>query len=290
MRPITSLVGIQLATPVLAACADFYTAAFGLDTVAHTGTRVGLKGQFGALPQVELVQAPERALVGLSFSMRTADDIDASAAELQKAGVAIVSPPQAGQYGYGFSLRDPDGHVLQFHAIDAGEGTMPERNDRPLHVSHMVLNSPHAERLTDFYRDILGLVESDRYEKGLLTFLRCDQRQHHCLGISPGSEAGLNHFAMECGDLDGLMRCVGRMKQLGHVPIWGPGRHGPGGNIFCYFEDPAGFVPEFTTGLIQIDDPDSWQVKEWVRTPANGNIWDTGGPSERALELMSGGH
>ena len=57
---------------------------------------------------------------------------------------------------------------------------------------------------------------------------------------------------MDCGSVDALMRGLSRMKALGHEPVWGPGRHGPGGNVFCYFEDPTGFVPEYTCEVIQI--------------------------------------
>ena len=78
------------------------------------------------------------------------------------------------------------------------------------------------------------------------------------------------------------------MQKLGFKPLWGPGRHGPGGNVFCYFEDPSGLVCEFTCELFQIEDEASWIAKEWERTADNGNVWGTGGPSQRAIDLMSG--
>ena len=34
--------------------------------------------------------------------------------------------------------------------------------------------------------------------------------------------------------------------------MWGPGRHGPGSNTFAYFQDPNGFVAEYTTALEEI--------------------------------------
>jgi catechol 2,3-dioxygenase-like lactoylglutathione lyase family enzyme len=156
-----------------------------------------------------------------------------------------------------------------------------------MYMSHVVLNSPHPERLIEFYVDTLGFRISDKYERGLLTLLRCHQPQHHCLGIAPASYSGLNHFAMDCGTIDAVMTGVGRMKRAGIEPIWGPGRHRPGGNVFCYFEDPNGFVAEFTCEVLSIPDGDRWEPKEWARTPENANVWGTGGASPRAIKLMN---
>ena len=38
-------------------------------------------------------------------------------------------------------------------------------------------------------------------------------------------------------DIDGVMRGIGRMRDAGKDPVWGPGRHGPGNNRFVYFHD-----------------------------------------------------
>ena len=287
MSPIASLLGIALDTTRLAAMTDFYTSAFGLTPLERSDQAAALRGDAGDQPQLRLRQAPRRGLAGLLFAMRSQADIDSSAASLAHSGIELVEAPGGGPEGYGFAIRDPDGTTLRFVAKAE---TAPEAaaKESPLFLSHVVLNSPDTAALVAFYTDVLGFTVSDAYERELLTFLRCDQPQHHCIGISPGETAGLNHFAMDCGDVDTLMRCFGRMQQLGHVPVWGPGRHGPGGNIFCYYQDPDQFVPEFTCDVLQIRDPQAWQAREWARTPANGNVWGTGAPTPRAIELMSG--
>ena len=187
-----------------------------------------------------------------------------------------------------FASIDPDGTTIVVQIADDPSRTQRAVSDRPLFMSHVVLNSREPKRLAAFYQNVLGLEISDSYERDLLVFMRCDQPQHHCLGIAPSPSDGLNHFAVDCGNVDGLMRAVSRMRARGHDPIWGPGRHGPGGNIFCYFEGPDGIVPEFTCDLLQIGDEYHHQPKIWARTPENGNVWLSGGPSPRALELMSG--
>ena len=60
------------------------------------------------------------------------------------------------------------------------------------------------------------------------------------------------------------MRASGRMMDAGFAIGWGPGRHGPGNNVFTYFVDPFGFVIEHTADVLQVDDhyrvggPEDW--------------------------------
>jgi catechol 2,3-dioxygenase-like lactoylglutathione lyase family enzyme len=288
MRPISALAGVTLETPNLEAMSNFYTASFGLAPISKSETTIRLKGLSGSTPQLTLKAASHSRLVGITLAMRSREDIDAAAQDLCSAGVTIVEEPHGTSGDYQFSINDPDCNIVTFVEIPDDATGSARVSDRPLFISHVVLNSLQAPAMTAFYTSMLGFTVTDTYENGLLTFLRCDQPQHHCIGISPGESAGLNHFAMDCGNVDALMKSVGRMQRLGHTPIWGPGRHGPGGNIFCYYQDPDGFVPELTCDVLQIEDPTAWQPREWPRTATTGNTWGTGGPTPRAVELMSG--
>jgi len=288
MKPISALVGVTLETPNPEIMSQFYTAAYGLESQTKSSGQYTLKGSSGNVPQLTLRQGDTARLVGITLAMRTVDDLNASAAFLEQNGVNVVEAVHEGDFGQQFSIKDPDGNLITFLHTTDHPAEVEEGSDRPLFVSHAVLNSLDAPAMTKFYTEVLGFEISDKYENDLLIFLKCDQPQHHCLGISPGESAGLNHFAMDCGSLDALMKSVGRMQRLGYAPVWGPGRHGPGGNVFCYYQDPDGFVPEFTCDVLQIEDPENWEPKEWARTPENGNVWGTGGPTPRAVELMSG--
>jgi hypothetical protein len=92
--------------------------------------------------------------------------------------------------------------------------------------------------------------------------------------------------AFEMPDMDSFMRGIGRMKQMGHVPSWGPGRHGPGNNPFAYFVSPSGFVIEFTTELQQIDEA-THVAREWIwGDAATGDRWMTAGPPTPAMRAI----
>ena len=284
MTPPIALTGLVLLTPLLEEMGAFYVEQFGLSELARGPDEISLGGSGTTIPPLVIRRAPKASLGGLSFAFRDAGRIDAAHRAIADAGLA-PSPVSNDR----FTVLDSDGTQVILHVgDDVSVGKLPMPTDRPLFLSHVVLNSSDPERLVGFYRDVLGLRISDRYERGLLVFMRCDQPQHHCLGISPGAGNGLNHFAMECGNIDAVMRGTSRMRRTGAREVWGPGRHGPGGNVFCYFEDPTGFVPEYTCDVLQIEDDAAWQPREWQRTPENGNVWLSGGPSERAAALMSG--
>ncbi len=64
----------------------------------------------------------------------------------------------------------------------------------------------------------------------------------------------LNHVAFEMPDFNSVMRGMGRMKDNGYPIEWGPGRHGPGNNVFAYFCGPDEVPIEYTSDVLQIDD------------------------------------
>lgn len=288
MAAITRLACIHIDTPDLAVSSDFYVRGFGLAQVAGTDDAVAL-GPAGGAACMVLRASSVAGLSGLEFELPRTVALSAEAKRLIQAGAALALDELPFASGPTLALRDPDGTRLRLRHADLPDAVPPPApGDRPEAISHVVVNSPNAAALTRFYVEVLGFRVADAYEKDLLTFLRADQPQHHCLGVSPGERAGLNHFAVETGDIDALMKCVGRMRQGGFEPIWGPGRHGPGGNVFCYYADPVGLVAEFTCEVLQIQDDAAWTPRVWARTPANGNVWGTGGPSPVAVSLMSG--
>jgi len=284
MSPISRLSCIHLDTPALDASVDFYSRCFGLAVAAETDGAVALAGTADAGRTLVLRAGGVPRIAGLEFEAGSPARLEQAREALADVRVEdTLAFPQEGA----LVLNDPDGTVLRIAAAGpAGAGV--DDGDRPERMSHLVLNSPDAEATVRFYTGRLGFRVTDAYERDLLTFLRCDQPQHHCLGIAPGEAAGLNHFAVDCGDIDTLMKGVGRMRQAGYEPIWGPGRHGPGGNVFCYYADPTGLVAEFTCEVLQIGDDQPWSPGVWERVPANGNVWGTGGPTPQAVALMAG--
>jgi catechol 2,3-dioxygenase len=93
----------------------------------------------------------------------------------------------------------------------------------------------------------------------------------------------LNHLAFEMPDLDAVMRGAGRMRDHGHEIEWGPGRHGPGNNVFCYFLGPEEFPIEYTAEMQQIDSRHRpGTPADWTWPPGRLDHWGiSAAPSAR---------
>jgi catechol 2,3-dioxygenase len=115
-----------------------------------------------------------------------------------------------------------------------------------------------------------------------MRFLSCNADHHSVvLGFTGGTT--LNHIAFELPDFDAVMRGAGRMRDDGRPIEWGPGRHGPGNNVFCYFLGPEGLPVEYTAEMQQIDDSyQPHQPEEWTWPPGRLDHWGISAkPSDR---------
>ena len=132
---------------------------------------------------------------------------------------------------------------------------------RPDRLAHLNINTTDLERDIAFFADGLGFKVADRSK--IMGFMRTND-DHHTIVLANAPVDTLNHIAFNHPTWEDVMKASGRMVDA-HYPIgWGPGRHGPGDNVFMYFVDPAGFVVEHTAEVLQIDDtypvggPDDW--------------------------------
>ena len=121
-----------------------------------------------------------------------------------------------------------------------------------------------------------------------MVFLRCSSK-HHAVSFNQAPHASLNHVAYLMSGVDDLMRGVSNLRNNGITPAWGPGRHGPGNNIFCYFKDPVGYITEYTSDIDYITDDAAHQPKVWSRSPDAIDRWGMAGPPGPAVrEAMTG--
>ncbi|MBI4491399.1 MAG: VOC family protein [Chloroflexi bacterium] len=280
-----------LVAPRAAELAEFYQQVWGLRSVAERGAALCLRGSGPEPFLLGLYPGERRRLHHLALSLPNRAAVDAAARELEAAGVPVLDPPRLLDEpggGYGFSLVDPDGRRLELACdVALSEPLDWEAPVRPTKISHVVLNTPDLDRGADFYTRVLGFRVSD-WSEHLMVFLRCNS-DHHSLALSQAPHASLNHIAYEVPGIDEVMRGIGNLKRHGRAILWGPGRHGPGNNVFAYFQDPAGFVMEYTCDLLQIEDEASYQPQVWPRVPELIERWGTAGPpSPEARAAMLG--
>ena len=183
--------------------------------------------------------------------------------------------------GYGFGFRDPEGRNIAVVCGVHDHHDDADKPDRPRRLSHLNLNCGDNDASFAAFQ-ALGFKLSDHTAK--FRFLRCNS-DHHCIVIGFETAPTLNHIAFEMPDLDSVFRGAGRMIDNGHPIEWGPGRHGPGANVFCYFCGPEEIPIEYTGEMLQVDE--HYPVgtpAQWKWPPRRVDRWGIcGPPSERVV-------
>lgn len=281
--------GLVMRAPGITATTDFYTEQWGLH-VAHRDDGIAYLRGTGEEPFIYgLKDADTYGIEYLHFGMPDRASTDALHDQLVAKGVHItMSPKELDEPfgGYGFEFLDPDHRRLRVTAdLVMREGETAHAYPRK--VSHVVLNTPDMEGVQAWYETVLGFRTSD-YSADQMVFLR-SSTDHHSIALVRAKYASVNHVAFEMPGIDSFMRGIGRMKQKGQVPSWGPGRHGPGNNPFAYFVSPSGYVIEFTTEVQQIDEA-THEPKVWSRSdPEAMDQWMTAGPPTPAQRTVMAG-
>jgi 2,3-dihydroxy-p-cumate/2,3-dihydroxybenzoate 3,4-dioxygenase len=255
---------IELNVPNAPAARAFFTDIWGLADAGPVGDTQYLRGS-GPLPYlVSLTEAPAPSIRSTTF-VGTAQEVAGIADRARAAGAPLrdVASGDPGG-GQGVLVQLPEGEVLRFLHGDTLVSPI-EGRELPVKLTHVVMNSTDAEATADFAEAVLGFKVSDR-TKGMV-FVRCNS-SHHSTAFARAGFTSLNHIAFEMADLDAVMRGIGRMRDHGAAPAWGPGRHGPGDNVFAYFIAPFGAVVEFSTAVEIVPDdykvgaPDDWTWPE----------------------------
>jgi len=252
---------VELALTGAAEAADFLVNVWGMAPAEVRGNTHYLRGS-GRFPYlVALEESAEPFLRSTTFvcSAERLEELKRSVAAAGLAARPVVSADPGG--GEGILVELAEGEVLRFLA-GAEEVAPIEGHDLPVKLTHVVFNSADAEATGHLVEDALGFRVSDR-TRGMV-FVRCND-SHHSTAFARAGFASLNHIAFEMEDMDGVMRGIGRLRDNGMAPAWGPGRHGPGANVFAYFIAPFGPVIEFSTAVEKV--PEDYRVgapEDWT--------------------------
>ena len=277
---------IHLGVPELAAATDFYTRVWGLEHIGTVDDRVLLRGQGREHHILTLGQsACERAVLeGIEFAAESVQALEAIAARAPSFGIGLLRGVHSRRAtlggGSAIELQAPGDVVVSLSADVLVHEPLDDRT-KPEKVTHVVINSVSFDRHERLFTGLLGLRLSDRTRH--MDFLR-SASDHHSVALAHGDNDRLNHIAFEMRDLDGQMYGAGRVIEAGRTLEWGPGRHGPGNNVFCYFIDPDGLAIEYTSEVEQItsDDHVAGTAEQWDSFPRRPCRWGIARtPSER---------
>ena len=164
----------------------------------------------------------------------------------------------------------PDGNTLAFGTpAEAASGG----DEPPGRLQHVVVASDNVEAVSDFYQKVLGFVLSDTVldDEGVTaSFLRSDE-EHHSFAVFRAPGKRLDHFAFETTCWNDIRDWADRLGSMRIALGWGPGRHGPGNNLFFMINDPDGNALEFSAEIEHM--PRQRPAREWPHEAHTLNLW-----------------
>lgn len=224
----------------------------------------------GPQRQVVLKQGAKNAVAQVGFAVRDQAALDLVKHELEKQGRKHTANEGDGLLEDAFGIEDPDGNLVVFGLSRRPEDVTPALYGA---LQHIAFGTQRLAEMVDFYRDVLGFAEVDRVrsEEGVMKvcFLRSNH-EHHTVALFQSDHVGLDHHAYEVSNWNGIRDWADHVSGENAPITWGPGRHGPGNNLFIFIEDIDGNNIEISAELEVISDR---PVIDWPFRPSTLNIW-----------------
>lgn len=263
---------IGICSPAPQRLAAFYGQALKLELRPMAN---GLRGEAPGR-RIHFLPGPPKTLGYAAFRVEAPEELARLAGRISLCGWPTEAPPASDFIG-AFCVRDPDGNRLVFGMSPCDEPSGPARDAPSARLQHVVVASRDPERIATFYAEVLGFDVSDHVvdEVGAVrtTFLRCGP-EHHSFAVFRAAEDRLDHHCYETASWNDIRDWSDHMAALGIPLVWGPGRHGPGSNLFMFINDPDGNWVEFSAELeiVAQDRP----VGVWPHEERTLNTWGRG--------------
>jgi len=200
--------------------------------------------------------------------------LESAANALTQAGIEITEGDKTELgHGIGYRFRDPDGFVVEL--VAGMEQVSPVYGPRvvtPRRYGHLTLRVTDLQQTVDFYTEMLGFRISD-WLGDQFCWLRCTP-EHHGLALSTHENAPqMHHLAFHVRDISELIQQAEHLMRQGRTLLYGPGRHGPGQNLFIYFHDEERNIVEFAADMQRIWDEECYVPKVWDPNERWSNMW-----------------
>jgi catechol-2,3-dioxygenase len=214
---------------------------------------------------------------GIGLDVTTAAALDALAQTAPDHGLTVLDDEPAPGADRVVRVTGPALPVLELclgaHRLDTPyDAAYDTLGPRPRKLGHITYLSSDFERTARVLTEYLGFRLSDEVP-GALNWYRCNA-DHHGIGLGHGPDA-LHHYAFELPSFEDFRLLGDHLTRAGHPLVWGPGRHGPGNNLFAYFLDPAGGMVEMYSDMLRIEDELRHAPQVFTIEQA-GNLWGYG--------------
>lgn len=275
-RPVDCLTAtlhhLVLETPKPKVSADFYARALGCRVERINGLLTAQAPD----RRLAFIEGAPKKLDRAGFALPDAEELGRLRARISRAGWASEDGSTSFFYD-AVTVRDPDGTRLSFGLQAEEEDVEAVMSVPQARLQHVVMASREPERVVTFFTDVLGFTVSDTVldeERRLRTsFLRCSA-EHHSFAVFKAPRDWFDHHCYEATDWDAIRDWSDHFSAEFIRLQWGPGRHGPGNNLFVFIHDLDGNWVEISAELEIVDH--SRPPGEWPHEERTLNYWGQG--------------
>lgn len=262
--------------------ADFYATAFGYHQSSLPDDTYLLQG-----PGRRLIVGPGEpgARPYHGYRVQNRQQLEDVRDFLQGQGLNTEPSPSTIFQDDAVAVRDPDGWLSVF-GLPRTDLPSQKINNVPSAVNlsgrlqHVVVATDNLQPMMNFYEKTLGYVASDYVNADMddpdskkVAFYRSDP-EHHSFAVFSASEVRSDHHAYEVDDWNAIRDWADHMASLQIKIWWGPGRHGPGNNLFFMILDPHGNQVEISAELENM--PREMAARIWPMEERSLNLWGPG--------------
>ena len=263
-------------TPDLERQIEYFTQVTGLALAERENGRAYLATKVGDLA-VQLVKGDHSRCAKIAFQVAPGTDMDDVRRGIEAEGVrcetrndATPGVPRI------VTLQDPKGTAIEVFAEQTPIAkNQPVAGVGPLKLGHLAFSVTDPKQLAEFYGRVLGFRVSD-WIQDWFVFMRCGP-DHHTVNFVRGKRTQMHHIAFELKDWAHILTACDFLGGKNIPLIWGPGRHGPGHNLYTYHRNPDDQVIELFAELDKMLDEELgyFEPRPWHRDrPQKPKVWE----------------
>jgi catechol-2,3-dioxygenase len=226
--------------------------------------------------------AGDAALDHFAIEVPDQRELEALIRHAEERGTDVSERPADEGQPDSFVIVDPEGRRVEFHGrVDRAGEHNADPGRRPVRIQHITLAATDHASVVDFYVETLGFTVSD-WMGDAFAWLRCGTEHHTVAIVRSEAVSRIDHFSFDLDSWHDFKVLSDRLSEQGYELSWGPGRHGPGNNLFLMFDDPAGYHVELSSEMEHyFDELAEYTPRVWTPSTRTVNLWGSV-PSWRA--------
>ncbi|HEV7717536.1 MAG TPA: VOC family protein [Arsenicitalea sp.] len=268
----------RFTTPDIQRLSEYYQGVLGMAVQAHSKEAVFLN-----CPQdhhsVVLQRGDQAACAYLGLEVASEDKLLELRQRLLARGLDVSeeTDPAPG-VARRLSFAGPSTFRIEVQAESAVSPAGASKDAiNPLRLGHVAFKVADPQATVKFLCDLLEFRESD-WIGDYFAFLRCGS-DHHTVNVLRHADVEMHHIAFQLTDFNHIKKACDFLGKRHIALLSGPGRHGPGHNIFTYHKNPDGQTVELYAELDQMSDEERgyFDPMPWHEdSPQRPKVWEPG--------------